>query len=215
MAKPTAPLLSFGASGAIAKSMVFSKWKGRPYVRRHVIPANPQTTAQTGTRTRFTVANNIWKVAPALFIAPWTRFATGQVLTDRNAFIGHYVHDLKVAADMSTMVFSPGAKGGLPALSIILTPGDTTINVAVTNPDEPTDWTLASAIAAAIPNEDPTDTVLYNMVAAEDAVTQNDIDLDGLTNLQEYVVGCWLKWTKPDGTVAYGASINDTATPTT
>lgn len=46
MAKVTGPLQSFGASGQIAKSIVFGSWKGIAWVRRHVIPANPQSSGQ-------------------------------------------------------------------------------------------------------------------------------------------------------------------------
>src|SRR3546814_4148752 len=78
MAKTTAPLLSFGADGQIAKTMVYSKWKGIPYVRRHVVPANPQTVAQQLTRTTFSKLREMWKIAPA--IAPLQRdnFAIGR-----------------------------------------------------------------------------------------------------------------------------------------
>jgi len=39
----TGPLYSQDASGTIGKAIVFSKWKGRNYVRKHVKPANPQS----------------------------------------------------------------------------------------------------------------------------------------------------------------------------
>ena len=50
MAKLTAPLFSFGASGAIGKSLVFFPWKGINAARQFVIPANPNTTAQATQR---------------------------------------------------------------------------------------------------------------------------------------------------------------------
>lgn len=50
MAKVSGPLLSMDASGQIGKAMVFSKWKGRNYVRNYVRPANPQTPAQQESR---------------------------------------------------------------------------------------------------------------------------------------------------------------------
>jgi len=50
MAKLTAPLFSFGASGAIGKSLVFFPWKGINAVRQFVIPANPNTTSQATQR---------------------------------------------------------------------------------------------------------------------------------------------------------------------
>lgn len=46
MAKVTGPLQSFSASGQIAKSIVFGAWKGVNYVRKYVIPANPQSSGQ-------------------------------------------------------------------------------------------------------------------------------------------------------------------------
>lgn len=46
MAKLKAPLLSLGASGAIAKAIVFFSWKGLNVAREYVVPANPNTTAQ-------------------------------------------------------------------------------------------------------------------------------------------------------------------------
>ena len=50
MAKLKAPLLSFGASGAIAKAVVYFPWKGLNVAREYVIPANPKTTLQVTQR---------------------------------------------------------------------------------------------------------------------------------------------------------------------
>lgn len=46
MAKVTGPLMSLDASGTVAETITFSKWKGRNYVRQRVIPSNPQTADQ-------------------------------------------------------------------------------------------------------------------------------------------------------------------------
>ncbi|MBA7567642.1 hypothetical protein ES708_09357 [subsurface metagenome] len=50
MAKLKAPLMSFGASGAIAKAIVYFPWKGLNVAREYVIPSNPKTTLQTTQR---------------------------------------------------------------------------------------------------------------------------------------------------------------------
>ncbi len=50
MAKLKAPLLSFGASGAIAKAIVYFPWKGLNVAREYVIPSNPQTKPQQDQR---------------------------------------------------------------------------------------------------------------------------------------------------------------------
>ncbi|MBA7579051.1 hypothetical protein ES708_20917 [subsurface metagenome] len=56
MAKLKAPLLSFGASGAIAKAVVYFPWKGLNVAREYVIPSNPKTTLQTTQRGYLTAA---------------------------------------------------------------------------------------------------------------------------------------------------------------
>lgn len=54
MAIVKAPLLSLGASGKIAGTLVASKWKGLKTMREYVIPANPNTADQVTERTNFT-----------------------------------------------------------------------------------------------------------------------------------------------------------------
>ena len=46
MAKLKAPLMSLGASGKLADTLVFFPWKGINAVREYVIPANPNTALQ-------------------------------------------------------------------------------------------------------------------------------------------------------------------------
>jgi len=46
MAKLKAPLLSLGASGALAKALVFFPWKGLDVAREYVVPANPNSVPQ-------------------------------------------------------------------------------------------------------------------------------------------------------------------------
>lgn len=56
MAKLRGPLFSLSANGAIAKTLVYFGWKGLKVVRSYVVPANPQTAAQTTQRGYFTAA---------------------------------------------------------------------------------------------------------------------------------------------------------------
>jgi len=212
MAKPTAPLLSFGASGTIAKTAVYSKWRGVPYVRRHVIPSNPNTTSQQSTRTVFRTTTEMWKVAGSLSVAPWNAFATGRPFLGRNAFIGQNVAQLRGETDMNLFIGSPGAGGGLPPTSIALTPGSGDITVDFTNPTAPTGWSLVSAIAVAFPDQDPSLTFIGPITEGEDATTMNQVVLSGLDTVS-HQVAAWLEWTKPDGTTAYSASLLDQATP--
>ena len=214
MAKVTAPLLSFGAGGQVAKSLVYATWKGQPYVRRHVIPANPQSIAQTLTRDTFSNANAIWKLMGALAISPWDRFAQGQVLTGRNAFVSSFVKLNRAQVDLSAMVFSPGAKGGLPADSILATPGVDSITLDFTVPTPPTGWTLEAAIGAAIVDGDPATITDFTTVVVEDVAAPFSVVLTGLTTVGLHHWGGWLRWAKPDGSIAYGPSLIGDDTPT-
>lgn len=208
MAKPTGPLLSLTASGTIADTLTYSRWKGRPYIRTRVIPANPQTAEQSKTRNTFSWASDQWKNAPTLGRAPWDRFAQGQVLSGRNAFIGKQTNILRAVTVVDTWVGSPGAKGGLAAVSLALTPAALQMTVDVTVPTAPTNWTLTSAIGALLEQQDPQSATGINMVALEDVATPYSLVFTGLTAATVYVASVWLKWLKPDGSIAYGASIN-------
>jgi len=214
MAKITGALLSLGGSGTIAKTITFSKWKGRAYARQRVVPANPNSTAQALTRGVFSDASNIWKNAGALLIAPWNSFASGQVLTGRNAFMSSYVAALRAELDRELMIFSPGSKGGVAPVSVAAAAGVTSADVTIVPPTPPTGWTVTSVTAVAIPNVAPDAGTDFATVAGSDLTDPYVVTLSGLTTAQEYVVGGFVVWAKPDGSVAYGPSLNDLVTPT-
>ena len=212
MAKPTGPLLSLGASGTIADTLTFSKWKGRPYIRQRVIPANPQTTEQTKTRNTFSWSSDLWKNLPSLGIAPWDRFAQGQVLSGRNAFIGKQVAALRAVTVVDTIIGSPGAKGGLAAESLIVTPAALQLTYDVTVPAPPTGWTLQAAVGPLIPQQDPQTAAFTEVFLLEDLAAPYSLVFTGLIAATTYVGSIWLRWAKPDASLAYGASINANGT---
>lgn len=214
MSRTIAPLLSFGASGQIAKTQVYSTWKGIPYVRRYAIPANPRTADQTEVRSVFSYLNDVWKFAPTLMVEAYDAYASGQPLTGRNGLIKQNLAALQTATDVADFVFSPGAKSGIALAGLSLTPGTDKITVDAVAPDLPNGWTLTAVVAAALANEDPHTTTMFIISAAQDASAPYSFDITGLETGQEYVVGAWAKFTRPDGSFAYGRSINDTATPT-
>jgi len=213
MAKPTAPLLSFGASGAIGKTMVYGSWRGRQYVRRHVVPANPQSAEQTITRNAFTFMQNVYKFAPSLMTDVWTAAARGKALTARNAFTKGSLGAIRGEADLDNLVLSGGAFGGPPPATVVATPGAGQLSVAITVPSTvPAGWTVYSAVAACIRDQDPDDGVLYTVTAGEDLTSTYAVVLTGLA-AELYQVRGWLKWTRPDGSFAYSPEVADTATP--
>lgn len=89
MALVKGPLFSLDASGSVADAIVFSKWKGRPYVRRHVKPSNPMSGAQVGRRAMFKFIAQIWAGLSPPVRATWQDIADNITASTFNAFIKH------------------------------------------------------------------------------------------------------------------------------
>jgi hypothetical protein len=214
MAKPTAPLLSFSAAGQIAKTQVYARWRGRPYVRRYVVPFNPQTTAQTQVRSVFSFLQAVYKLNQAIATAPWDAYASGKPLIGRNAFVKFNLANLQTPTTLALMEFSPGALGGLPPASITVTPAAGQLTIAVTAPSVlPSGWTITAAQAAALKDQDPHAPTVFTVTAGEDLSSPYSIVLTGLpTGLTR--VGAWLKWLRPDGKVAYSPAVKGSGTVT-
>lgn len=222
MAKVQGPLLSMGGSGQVGQSQVYSKWKGRPYVRRYTIPSNPQSAEQTKTRTVFTLLNDLWRIAPADFQAPWTAFATGKVLTNRNAFIGKNTKELRPAGEAAkdTLVglfMSPGAKGGLVAPATFDgTPHQIAASITVPDP-MPAGWTCTDIVVAAIPEQDPQSADDVRLLTASGAggvagaVVTATIAAPGDG---DYVAGAWLVYQRSANVtdLAYGPAVAEAVT---
>lgn len=215
MAKTTGPLLSLDGSGTIAKTLTFSRWRGVKYARQRVIPENPQTTAQTLTRDVFAMLVTAWKLAPTIVVSPWETNALGRPFTGRNGFIGENTRVLRGDINLADMIGSPGARGGLPPDSIVVTPGVGQLTVTFTNPAAPVDWTLVAAQAATIPDQAPNVAFDGPWTAAEDITAPMDtVLLTGLGAGTLRRVFAWLQWTKPDGRTAYSVSLSGSGTPT-
>lgn len=214
MAKTVAPLLSFSAGGQIAKTQVYSTWKGRPYVRRYVSPSNPNTVEQQATRSAFKWLMNVWKFFPGSATAAWVAYGNGFRITDRNAFAKANVSALREATDLTNMVVSPAAASGIIAADMNVTAGSEQLTVALTAPVLPVGWTIVSAYAAAIRDQDPNTDAFYDVAAGDDASSPYSIVLTGLVATEQYLVGGWFKFMKPDGSFAYGRSLQAFATPT-
>lgn len=215
MAVVSGPLLSFGASGQIAKTQVYSTWKGRPYVRRLVTPSNPRSTDQTLTRNTFTWLNNVWRISPADFQAPWTLAAKGQVMMDRNLFIKKNNGVLREETDLALMVLSPGARGGI-AIDPTITFGNDMITFDFTAPSPlPSGWTIVKAVGAAIRDQDPQTGTFYEVEVGSDATSAYQVILSGLA-AADWAAAGWFVYqrsTSPTD-LAYGSATTEVGTVT-
>lgn len=213
MAKVNGGLFSLSASGTIADTLTFSKWKGINYARTRVIPANPRSTDQTDTREVFAYLQALYKRLPAIGSEPWIAAAIGNPMTSINVFMKHNIAPLRSQTVLDNMVLSPGNAGGLPPVSMVITPGSGSLSIALTAPTAPVGWTITAAQAIAILDQDPHDQPEASPVAGEDLTAPYTVALSGLTSSVSYQVGGWLKWLTSTGRTAYSVALRDQATP--
>lgn len=216
MSKTIAPLISFGAGGQLGNTVVYSSWKGIPYVRRYVIPANPRTTRQVVVRNLFKALQQMWLLMPALGKAPFVANATGQKYTPNNKFTSLQVTGLDTSTPPTDMDFfqgSPGAKGGLPPASLAVAAGSGTITATVGAPALPTGWTIYQAQGIVFKDFDPNGPFVGAIQAQFDASGPYSLVFTGLTAAVVYQVSAWFEWVRPDGTHAFGTSLTTTETP--
>jgi hypothetical protein len=88
MVKVLGPMFSFEASGTIGKIATFSKWKGRPYVRQRVVPANPKSALQVATRAMLRFLSQAWATVGATPQGSWDDLAAASQISPFNAYVG-------------------------------------------------------------------------------------------------------------------------------
>lgn len=85
MATTKAPLFGLDASGSLGGSIVFSKWRGRTYVRRLSIPANPRSGLQVGMRSSMKFITQDFTNLTTAQKAAWDTLAAVTNITQLNA----------------------------------------------------------------------------------------------------------------------------------
>lgn len=191
MAKIVAPLLSFEGSGQIAKTQVYSTWKGIPYARRYTQPANPRSTEQMKTRDVFSWLNFTWRVAGTDFVAPWKAAVVGRPMIDRNLWIKQNNSFLRELTTLEGMTFSPGAKGGLTS-PITITGGANQITFAGTAPTPlPSGWDIVALVGAAIRDQDPHGGTDFEVFTATDLSDPYSAVITGLDAATDYAAAGW------------------------
>lgn len=89
MARTTGPAMSLSASGSLGGALVFSNWKGRPYVRTLVTPSNPRSALQVGIRAMMQFLSQHWDSLTVGNKATWSDPAENKNVSTFNAFIGY------------------------------------------------------------------------------------------------------------------------------
>ena len=89
MVKLAGPLFSLEASGQLGDALVFSKWKGRPYAREKVTPANPRSGGQVGVRSMLKFLSQFWASLDTATQGDWAARAEDMVVSPFNAYVSY------------------------------------------------------------------------------------------------------------------------------
>lgn len=118
--KVTGPLFSLDASGTIAKTIVASKWKGRNYMRRHVVPSNPRSDGQTANRAMMAFLSQYWVHMSAVNQALWDELAAQGNFSAFNAFTRYNMNRWKQFSWPFETPTSSAAAPSAPTISSVV-----------------------------------------------------------------------------------------------
>ncbi len=129
MATVKGPLFSIGASGTLAGAIVYSTWKGRPYVRQHAIPANPKSVLQVSTRSMMRFISQAWDALADAQKESWDARAAVTNISPFNAYVaynmerwGRFVwpswEDPATEADTAATLDTPVCTAGVRSVNI-------------------------------------------------------------------------------------------------
>lgn len=140
MAIVKGPAMSLDASGSIAGAIVFSKWKGRNYIRQLVTPANPKSGAQTGFRASMRFLSQIWAGLTAGNKATWEARAADGIYSEFNAFTSY--NQKRWRNFLTPTKEDPAAEASTPALapSGAAVAGVRQATLTITDGATPPDW---------------------------------------------------------------------------
>ncbi len=89
MVKLAGPMMSMAASGSLGGVITFATWKGRPYARSLVKPANPKSAGQVGVRAMFKFLSQHWAGLSDGEKATWQARADDGKYSPFNAFMAY------------------------------------------------------------------------------------------------------------------------------
>lgn len=175
MATVKGPLFSLDASGTIGKAVVFSKWKGRNYVRTHALPANPKSPGQLSVRAMLKFLSQFWTSLSANDQATWESRAEVTNVSPFNAYVGFNQKRWGTYAFPSQV--DPPAETATPGtiLSPTATAGSRSILLAIPISVVADNWGVAIH-RSLITGFTPSRTTVIQVIEAESQATFNFLD---------------------------------------
>lgn len=168
MARTTGPLLSMDASGSVGDALTFAKWKGRNYVRRYAIPANPRSVAQVSIRAGMQYYTSVYKENTGLVEANFGDQAQSLKISPFNAFTraGLKAWKSSILVWPENYEVSPAESSALFTLTGTVQPRGITWDWATTYAGTVMGWILTVREAA-----DPGTSLAYAVFGSANAVS--------------------------------------------
>ncbi len=143
MVKVQGPAMSLDASGSLAGTIVFSKWKGRNYVRERVIPANPKSGGQVGVRAMFKFLAQDWVNRSAGDQATWEDRGDDLIASPFNGYMS--LNQSRWRNFQTPSAQDPPAETGTApgAATGVATPGVRSMTLVITDHANPPDYGYA------------------------------------------------------------------------
>lgn len=190
------PLFSLGASGTIANTLTYSRWRGVPYVRQRVIPSNPRSTDQTEVRGIFTNLNQIFVNLPTNSMATWEEDSRGRPYTARNAIVSRNLAALQGQADLTALkIIEPRGLAPAPTGVVVTDGGGQLVHVVSDTPPNLDGVAFTQVLGAAIKTFNPdvaNPTIFIREQTDVAAAIAFDIDVD---TAGTYLVNVAWQWT--------------------
>jgi len=140
MALTKGPLFSLEASGTIGDAVVFSRWKGRSYARRHAVPANPKSVGQVSVRAAMKFLSQEWVNIAGDDQATWEDRADAANVSPFNAYCSNNLFGHRNFLGLS-QVFPPDPTSTPPGVpTLVLTGGVRSIQIEITPGTPIADW---------------------------------------------------------------------------
>lgn len=136
--------MSLDASGSLGGALVFSKWKGRPYVRTLVKPSNPKSALQVSMRAMFKFLSQQWAGISTANQATWQDKADAGVYSTFNAYVSENQERWRnfLAPGQADPVGEAGTNAVVNAVTATAGVRQITINVDITTQNDGWGWCL-------------------------------------------------------------------------
>lgn len=139
MARTKGPLMSLEASGTIAKTLVYARWKGRPYTREHVIPHNPKTATQQSVRAMVKFISQIYATLSTTIKQHWTDQGAKSEITGMNFMVRtNQAQRAQGNGPYQDFPATAGATAAAPTLTP--TAGRKQVTIAISQPPPANTW---------------------------------------------------------------------------